>query len=171
MNPWVVIAAVVLIAALWWAVKATIWRHDIRQRISSIRRSNPAALITSAQVSASTHRALRRIARESGGRFVRTGAFYSLVATPGELRLVGGANHPYTIASFPASDIRDGRIGKTSWVYVDYTTLFVGIKTAGTTFELPIRINGTGENAMFPASQAWAGSRWEKILQLLGADS
>ncbi|MFJ3394673.1 hypothetical protein [Leifsonia aquatica] len=158
------VAVVVALAALcWWAVSSFVWRRETHSRVDALHAAHPAALITSAQVAAVTHRALKRIAKADGGAFRRTGPYYSVVVVPGSLRLVARGATPLTVAEFNSEDVRDGSIGKTSWVFADYTTLFLGIRAGETTFDLPIRINGPLETSLFPASEKWAIDRWAQI--------
>jgi hypothetical protein len=159
------VAFVVLVAA-GVAIFVLTWRHIIREQVAAVSTRYPDSLTTSAQSAAVTHRSLRRIAREDGTAFRTTGTLYSLVATHGCLRLLGGRT-AHVVAEFAADQVVDVRVGTTSVLLADYTTLFFGIRAGGTTYELPIRVNGPRPTSMLTARRSWATDRGDAVLEVV----
>lgn len=143
-------------------------RNTLREQVSAISTKFPEAVSTSAQGAAVTNLALGRITRAGGTRKQRTGQIYSVIASSGHLSLVRGREADI-VAEFDGCQVRDVRVGTTSVLLADYTTLFFGIAAGGTTFELPIRINGPLPTSIMTASREWATDRGNTILEIVRA--
>lgn len=128
----------------------------------------PGAIITPCSAALVTRLALRRIGEATGNSFGSTGPVYSVAAYPGHLRVLRGKS-AVVVAEFGQEEISDVRVGTTSFLLADFTTLFVGIRAAGTTFELPIRVNGPHSTSIYTARRDWAAERGNSMLKHIGA--
>jgi hypothetical protein len=127
----------------------------------------PGAVITPCTAAFVTRLALRRIGKAGGNSFCSTGPVYSIAAYPGHLRVLRGRS-AVVIADFRTEEISDVRVGTTSFLLADFTTLFVGIKAGGTTYELPIRVNGPHPTSIYTARPEWAAERGDAMLKHIG---
>ena len=166
---WAAVAFVLLVVA-GLGVFLSVAKATIHKQVLAISTMFPEALTTSAQSAVVTRLALRRIGDVGGYRHTRTGPIYSVVATRGHLRLVRG-RQAQIVAQFSADQVGDVRVGTTSVLLADYTTLFFGIRTGGNTFELPVRVNGPRATSMLTASRGWARVRGDEIMQVLRTGS
>jgi len=130
-------------------------RSILRDQGRSLARAHSRAVVVSCTAALVTNQALKRIGSVSGKRYGRTGPVYSLAATRGHLLLLRGRNAD-VIADFGYEAVQDVRVGTTSWGFADYTTVFVGINAGGSTFELPIRVNGPRQTSPLTANRTWA---------------
>lgn len=143
-----------------------ILRRTLQVQRAAILAKDPGSLIIPCTAAIVTSRSLRRIQQANGHIYGRTGQVYSLVASPGQLRLFRG-RAVEVIASFRPGELRDVRVGSTSFGLADYTTMFFGVDAGQTTFELPVRVNGPRATSMFSSSRAWAEDRAEAVLRTL----
>lgn len=139
----------------------------LRAQYSVVSAQMPGAIITPCSAALVTRLALRRIGKAAGTAFTSPGPVYSVAAYPGHLRVLRGRS-AVVIADFRTEEISDIRVGTTSFLLADFTTLFVGIRAAGTTYELPIRVNGPHPTSIYTARPEWAAERSNAMLKQIG---
>lgn len=89
-----------------------------------------------------TNAVLRRIARAQGSKFRRTGQRFTVVVDESMMTWWGGSSRPETIISFPLAAISDVAGGTTEFGRITYETLFLGVRVAGKTYGLQVRVAG-----------------------------
>jgi hypothetical protein len=157
----------VAVVGTWLSFVLIAQSRSARMRVQTLNESHPVAFLRSAQVAATTNRSLRRIAKAKHSTFSPVKAYYTVVAEPGALLLVTGSRRLQTVVTFRSDEVRDVRVGSTSWVFANYTTLFFGITAEQTVYELPVRINCPTPTSLRPADKVLAGQIAERMISTI----